>query len=154
MSTAFNAGALCQRDVVTVDPSVVLSEAARLMRERHVGCLVVVDRSAPDERQAVGMLTDRDIVTAVVAKAMDATTLRVADVMEPDIVTVRHADSLMDVLATMRRHGVRRVPVTGPLGHLMGLLTLDDVIAVLGLGLHQVVEIVRSELQREPRTRP
>src|SRR5438552_18979777 len=98
MKDPLNAGDLCMRSVTFVLPSMVLSEAARLMREHHVGCLVVVDQPSRDERIPIGMLTDRDIVSAVVAKDADARTLRVGDVMSTGVATVREQESLLDVL--------------------------------------------------------
>jgi len=66
----FTAGALCTRIVDVVDRDVSLSAAARLMRDRHVGCLLVVDRTAWGDTVA-GILTDRDIVVAAIARDLD-----------------------------------------------------------------------------------
>ena len=68
-----DAADLCVRDVAYVHKSTALNEAARQMREFHVGSLVVVEDNGKD-RVVVGMLTDRDIVTAVVARDLNAST--------------------------------------------------------------------------------
>jgi CBS domain-containing protein len=75
-----NAGELCNRDVVVAYRDTSLVAAARLMREHHVGSLVVVGERLSDNLP-VGMITDRDIVVATVAKEVDPRTLTVGDVM-------------------------------------------------------------------------
>ena len=113
MREAATAGDLCTRQVVVAPPSLSVDEAARVMRERHVGCIVVVEQG-DGGRLPIGILTDRDIVLAVVAKDADAKTLRIGDVMTATVASVRESDTLYDVLSIMRSRGVRRVPVTGP----------------------------------------
>ncbi|MDO9313117.1 MAG: CBS domain-containing protein [Burkholderiaceae bacterium] len=148
MNQPLSAGDLCTRTVVVAERKLVLNEAARLMREHHVGCLVVVDQT-PDGRFPVGLLTDRDIVTAVVAKDIDVSTLCVEDVMSSGPVTACEADSLLDTLAAMRRAGIRRVPVTDARGVLQGLLALDDVIEIIGEQISLLVRVLESSSRRE-----
>ena len=121
------AGELCNREVVFAYRGTRLVEAARLMREHHVGSLVVVvDRLS--ERVPVGILTDRDIVLAVVARELDPRSLTVGDVLNADLLAVREQDGIADVLRLMRQRGVRRVPVVSHSGALAGILTLDDLL--------------------------
>jgi CBS domain-containing protein len=122
------------------------------MRENHVGSLVVVDETG-GLRVVVGLLTDRDVVTDVVAAELDPATLRVEDVMSIDLVTAREDDSLIDVMRTMRRKGVRRVPVVGGQGELIGLISLDDMLDVLSQELALLVAAMDSEGQRERQMR-
>lgn len=153
MSKRLNAGDVCIRDVDHAFRSLSVSEAARLMRERHVGCLVVVDETDKG-RVVVGMLTDRDIVTAIVAKDVDPRTLRVEDAMSSDLVTARTGDSILDVLGVMRRKGVRRVPVVDANGVLVGLVALDDMLGLVADELRLIVQAIESERKREPIARP
>jgi CBS domain-containing protein len=153
MSKRVNAGDVCIRDVDHAFRSLSVSEAARLMRERHVGCLVVVDETEKG-RVVVGMLTDRDIVTAIVAKDVDPRTLRVGDAMSSDLVTAREGDSILDVLGLMRRKGVRRIPVVDADGVLVGLVALDDMLVVVADELRLIVQAIESERKREPIARP
>jgi CBS domain-containing protein len=153
MSQPLSAGDLCTRVVVVAHRDMPLTKAARLMRQHHIGCLVVVDETQVG-RMPVGLLTDRDIVTAVVAQDVDARTLRVEDVMSPEPVTVREDDSLLDALSAMRRAGVRRVPVTDARGVLEGLLALDDVMELLGEEVGALVQVLSSQREREPKRRP
>ncbi|WP_427913476.1 CBS domain-containing protein [Ramlibacter sp. MMS24-I3-19] len=130
-ATPLTAADVCTRRVVFTDRGMMLDEAARLMRSHHVGSLVVVEERSPRERIVVGMVTDRDITMAVVALDRDPRAFRVADIMSREVATVRESDSVLDVLALMRRKKVRRVPVTGPGGELVGLVALDDMLAVV-----------------------
>jgi CBS domain-containing protein len=146
-------GDLCTRDVVTVSRATALNEAARLLRNHHVGCLVVVDETT-DGRIAVGMLTDRDIVTAVVAKEVSPLMLRVADVMSEDVATVNENASLQDALALMRHRRVRRMPVVEAGGMLVGLLSTDDLTRLLATELQSLAEVLGGQQQLEQMKRP
>lgn len=152
MSEKMNVGEICNRTVVFVYKNMSVSEAARLMLEQHVGSLVVVEDTG-EGRVVVGMLTDRDIAIAVVARDFNAETLRVAEVMSGDLVTARTQDSVNDVLGLMRRHGVRRVPVTSAQGVLIGIVTLDDLLEIVAEELRGVVQAIESESKREARVR-
>lgn len=153
MSALRTTGDLCTREVVTASRSTLLNEAARLMRDRHVGCLVVVD-DLPEGRIVVGLLTDRDIVTAVVAKDVEAMMLRVGEVMSEDVSTVNHTASLHDAIALMRHRRVRRVPVTDDRGFLVGLLASDDIVGVLARELQALAEVLTQQRRVEQLIRP
>ncbi|QHE77361.1 CBS domain-containing protein [Hydrogenophaga sp. PBL-H3] len=146
------AGDICNRIVVIAERGLSLVQAAQLMRERHVGCLVVVDETAAG-RLVVGMFTDRDIVTAVVANELDPTELTVGDVMSRELISVLEDDSIKDMLVTMRRKGIRRLPVVKAHGVLIGLVTLDDLLAVMAEQLREIASVVETECLRERRER-
>ena len=150
-----NIGTICQRNVVTVRPFDDLTAAAQLMREKHIGYIVVAqpDLSTNDLRP-VGVLTDRDIVIAVVAGQTDPRTLRVEDVMTRDPVTVPLSASLPAALQEMRRIGVRRMPVLGPRSELVGVLSLDDILDTLAGQLQDVAGSIRNERRIETALRP
>jgi CBS domain-containing protein len=149
-----NAGELCNRDVVVAYRDTRLVEAARLMREHHVGSLViVVDRTS--ERIPVGILTDRDIVVAVIAKELDPRGLTVGDVIHAGgVLVVREQDGVAEALRVMREKGVRRVPVVTKSGALAGILAVDDLLEVASEELESFVRTVRQERARETRVRP
>ena len=147
-----NAGEICNREVVIAYREMNLTEAAKLMREHHVGSLVVVVERAK-ERVPVGILTDRDIVVAVVAKEMDPAKLTVGDVMSHGVFAVREQDGLAEVLRAMREHGVRRVPVVTHSGALAGILTIDDLLELVADELSDFVRTIGRERLRETRAR-
>jgi signal-transduction protein with cAMP-binding, CBS, and nucleotidyltransferase domain len=146
-------GEICTRTVIVATRELVLSEAARLMRQHHVGTIVVIEE-IDEGRVPVGMLTDRDIVVGVVAKDVDARTLSVGEVMSGDLVSVREQDSVFDALRLMRSRGVRRVPVTsGAAGLLIGILAVDDVLEIVAEQLREIVRAIGSERTHEQRAR-
>jgi CBS domain-containing protein len=146
---------VCKRSVVTVTPRTDVIAAAKLMREKHVGFLVVVE---PEPLAAygrpVGVLTDRDIVVSVLAREADPKTLTVADLMNQGPATAEEGDSVAQTLHTMRRMGVRRLPVVGARGMLIGVISLDDVLDVLAGELGELSGAVHNEQRIEGVLRP
>lgn len=153
MRETLNAADICNRIVTVAERSMPLVEAANLMREQHVGCLIVVDETGAG-RVVVGMLTDRDIVTTVVAKGLAPAGLVVEDVMSSDVITALEEDSIKDMLSTMRRKGFRRLPVATPQGILVGLVTLDDLLPLMAEQLRDMAATIEAETLREHRDRP
>jgi len=145
-------GEVCNRVVVFTRRETPLPEAAGLMREHHVGSLIVVEEGAQG-RVPVGILTDRDIVVAVVAPAVDPRTVTVGEMMTGELLTVREQDSVYDALRLMRGRGIRRVPVLTPAGTLAGIVTLDDLLETVAEQLNDIVRAITSEQARETRTR-
>jgi predicted transcriptional regulator len=155
MNAASNIASICQRNVVTVRAYEELTAAARLMREKHVGYLIVAEPDPQDQTvRPVGVLTDRDIVVAVVAKEADVRSLRVEDVMTRAPVVVAEGASIASALREMRRIGVRRVPVVDYRGKLVGVLSLDDVLTVLAAELQDLAGSIRNEQRIEGALRP
>lgn len=150
-----NIGEICERDTVMIRPNDDVFAAAQLMREKHVGFLVVVEPAAVEGSwRPIGVLTDRDIVITVVAREASPRALRVEDVMTRKPVTVP-ADASLDVaLRDMRRVGVRRLPVVGENGVLFGVISLDDVLARLTEQLQNVAGSIRSGQLVERALRP
>ncbi|HVN46137.1 MAG TPA: CBS domain-containing protein [Steroidobacteraceae bacterium] len=150
-----NTGEVCNRNPITVRRSEELLRVAQLMREKHIGYLVVVEPSAADEAQRpVGVVTDRDIVISVVAAGADPLTLRAGDVMTEHPVTVGAAEPVENAMRQMRRIGVRRLPVLGQRGELVGVLSLDDVLEVLAGDLQNLAGSIRNERVIERSLRP
>lgn len=147
-------GNICKTEVITVTADQTVTSAAHLMREKHVGLLVVVDGGEVEpDLKPVGVLTDRDIVTAVVAKDADARALKVGDIMTRHPVLAGESHSLEGTLRFMRDAGVRRVPVVGSRGELTGILSLDDVIAGFATQITDVAGAFLNEQTRERATR-
>ena len=148
MGEQLTAGEVCTRSVTVAFRNTTLGGAARLMRDNNAGCLVVVDE-VQGLRIVVGLLTDRDIVTDIIAAEVNPDTLRVEDVMTTELVTAREADSLIDLLRSMRRKAVRRIPVVGARAELVGLVTLDDLLDIVSEELVLLVGAIDSQSQRE-----
>jgi CBS domain-containing protein len=147
-----NAGDICIREVVVIRADEPLVTAARLMRDFGVGDVVVVERL--DSRVVpLGILTDRDIVIGPVANAPEALGgLKVGDVAATNLVTVGDDTDVLAAVEVMRRHGVRRLPVVEPSGSLLGIVTFDDLIEVLGKEFAGLGGVPGRSQQREGRT--
>lgn len=152
MGERLTIGEVCNRTVVYATESMSLKQAAGLMRDEHVGCLVVAIE-AEGGRIATGMVTDRDIAVVAVARDFDPQTLSVGDIMSRELVTARPEESIYDVLHKMRRHGIRRMPVTSDNGSLIGIVTLDDLLEIVVDELQCFVQAMTKEQQREKRVR-
>ena len=153
MKETMTIGNICNRTVVWVTEDTTIKQAAEVMRDRHVGSLVVVQQ-ADAGLIVTGILTDRDIAIVAVARDFDPFTLKVADVMSAQPVTVGEEDSIVDAMAQMRNRGIRRVPVTTGTGVLVGIVTLDDLLDIVAQELQALVQVITSERRQEARTRP
>lgn len=141
---------VCKRDVVIADPDTSVPDAAKLMRERHVGSVVVVDEAG----KPLGIVTDRDIVVEVVAAGVDHRAMRVGEIMSSPVLTVHEDDDALAALKTMRLRGVRRVPVVDSAGFLVGIAALDDLLEIAGDALNDVVLAIHGERAFEAWRRP
>lgn len=150
-----NIGKICKHNVITAVESDELTAAAELMREGHVGYLVVVAPGPAGTRgKPIGVLTDRDIVVSVVSKQTDPRSLRVGDVMTRQLVVVEEGLAVSSALVKMRDHGVRRLPVVAADGYLVGVLSLDEVLGFFSDGLRDVADAIRNEQRIEGVLRP
>lgn len=138
---------LCNRAVVTIHRQATVEDAARLMRNSHIGDVVVVD--AADTRVPVGMLTDRDIVVEVIAQGRAATQTSVGSIMSRPVLTLRQADGFIEALDKMSQRGVRRAPVVDRDGCLVGLISVDDVVRLLARELAKVGALIMHERDAE-----
>lgn len=145
-----NVGRICAKPAVTIGPAQALASVARLMREQHVGYIVVVDpdTSAPSPRP-IGVITDRDLVVTVIAKDVNPNKVTAGDVMNSQPITVEENESVKSALQTMRRIGVRRLPVVGHSGALVGVFSLDDVISLLAEDFQELAGVIRNEQRIE-----
>lgn len=142
-----NAYEACQKSVVTVRGQEELATAAWMMRERNVGCLVVVEPAGTGGWSAVGLITDRDIVTNVIARDCDPRTVVTEDVMSR-AVTVWSNSLIEDVLIRMRESGVRRMVVIDQSQRMVGILSRDDIFEHLS----QRVDLEQTGNTRMPST--
>jgi CBS domain-containing protein len=128
-----------------------------MMRERNVGCLVVVDPAGIfGGWRPVGLLTDRDIVTKALARDCDLGSLVVGEVMTCNPATVLTTTSIEECLQRMCGTGVRRVPVVEDRGCLAGILALDDIFEHLAKRTPFAATPIRPDLRYEQysRSRP
>jgi CBS domain-containing protein len=112
---------LMQTDVARVDPHASLREAARLMRDKDVGDVVVAEGT-----QLRGIITDRDLAIRGIAESLDPETAEVGDLASAEVKTLTPSHSVDDAIALMRDASVRRIPVIDD-GSVVGVISLGDI---------------------------
>ena len=144
-------GDLCTRAPVTCERETSALELAELMRNHHVGDVIVVDRD-PAGSTPVGIVTDRDLIVRIMAKGVDPSLVRADDLMAGGLVTAVEREGVYDAIWHMRSRGVRRLPVVDDRNHLLGVLTADDVIRFLAEELAELARAVPHQHELEVRT--
>jgi CBS domain-containing protein len=146
-------GDVCKRNVVCAIRDTTVRAAANLMRQHHVGDVVVIDR-ADTERMPVGIVTDRDIVVEVVAPGVDPNTLTLGDLVGwGQLVTAQETDTYADTLRLMHDKGIRRVPVINAAGVLVGIISIDDMLPRAARELSELAELGERGRRREMQSR-
>ncbi|HEY6645324.1 CBS domain-containing protein [Povalibacter sp.] len=138
----------CKHGAIAIAANADIVDAARLMRERHVGFLVVFADGDP-LRKPVGVLTDRDIVLQVTAREVDPHAVTVGDVMTAHPIVAHEGDDLGDLIRGMQVAGVRRAPVIDARGALKGVIAVDDVIDIVAGLLGNIAGSIRVEQKHE-----
>ena len=138
--------------VVTATPETTAARAAQLMREHHVGSLVVIDTSLAAGKP-VGIVTDRDLVLAVMAEELDPALFTVGDIMSIELVTARTGTDLLEATQLLRRHRVRRLIVLDDDGRVVGLAALEDLLEALTSEFSELVLALRGARDREVKER-
>ena len=136
------------RDVMTPDPACCtphtsVDEVAKLMVENNCGEIPVIDTND----RIVGVVTDRDIVCRVVAEGKNPVGHVVEECMSRSVVTVDEETPLTEVVATMERHQIRRVPVVARDGSCSGIIAQADVARTAPAG--EIAELVREVSEKK-----
>lgn len=114
---------------------------ARRMAERRVGTLIVLD----DAKRPFGLLTDRDLVLRVLAAGENPVTTTVRDVMTREPKTITEDSPIESALALMRPGSFRRLPAVDRDGKLVGIVSLDDILAQLAEEFAQIAGILEQQ---------
>jgi CBS domain-containing protein len=133
---------LLRRPVCSLPPDAPCREAALVMRDERVGCVVVSERDRP-----LGIVTDRDLVVRVMAAGLDPDKTPLREAMSGEPVFLASKRGLDQVIATMRQERVRRIPIVDADGRLEGVLALDDLLPLLAGQLGELAEAIRGELE-------
>ncbi len=147
-----NVATVCHRDVVSCSGMTSLRRLAELMRERHVGAIVITSADGVS-KHPVGMVTDRDIVIEAIATGLDPDAITAADIISAPLVSVSEHDSLLDAIHRMRSRGVRRLPVIDQRGELCGIVAFDDLLHALAHELSTLVRVSDHQPDQEARIR-
>lgn len=142
----------CRRDVAVVEKNSSVNEAARKMRELHVGDVVVCEREN-GHNKPIGILTDRDIVVGIIALEIPIEAVRVEDVMTPTLVTVSIDADVAETVHLMETYGVRRLPVVDDKGALAGVISSADLLGVLGAEIQALARLPARQREKEQEIR-
>ena len=134
--------AFCQKRVSTISPERSIAEACWLMKDKNLGCFVVESHD-----KMCGILTDRDIAMKVAGEERDPLTTMVEEVMTRDPVRISVDRDVLDVMSLMHTHHVRRIPIMDSLVTVLGIVTMDDLIALLGNEISQIGKLVSKSPQ-------
>jgi CBS domain-containing protein len=143
-----NIGDICTREVIMADRSATLEQAARLMREHHVGMLVIT-ASSGEGLQVSGLVTDRDVVVEAVARGLDVTRTEIGRLTSANLAALPASATVDQAISAMKQRGVRRLLVSGEGGALQGVVSMDDVLGALGHEMAELAHAVRKGVERE-----
>ncbi|HLL13403.1 MAG TPA: CBS domain-containing protein [Rubrivivax sp.] len=143
----------CTTSTIVCSPATTVASAAQMMRDHHVGDLVVADDSGGAVKP-VGILTDRDIVVAVIAQGLDPRAILAGDVMSAQLLTVPGQADPFEAIATMRFKGVSRLPVVDEEGNLAGIVSSADLLAYLTREMAALAGVRHRQQAHEMQARP
>jgi CBS domain-containing protein len=124
-----------KEELVSCSEQNPIADVIDLMKKRDVGAVVIVKDGRP-----VGIVTDRDIVVRAIAEHMDVKQ-PTSQIMTKSVASVSQNMSLQEVIAKMRQHQVRRIPVVDDEGKAIGLLSFGD---IFGLLAQEIAELSRN----------
>jgi len=140
--------ALCSRDFVAVGRDDTVFKATELMRQNHIGDVLVVEK-VQEVVLPVGIVTDRDVVIEIVAPGLDPHVITVGDIMLPAIFTIKEDADVFDAIRLMADKGVRRLPVVKKDGGITGIITLDDLLLLMAREFCNLAKLLTREQQNE-----
>jgi CBS domain-containing protein len=127
----------CQRPVVTISPRSTIADACHQMAQNNIGCMVV-----QEDGKLTGILTDRDIALKVAGETKDSRQTKVGEVMTPNPMCISVDKNLHELTKFMHTNHVRRVPIVDGGNKVLGIVTLDDLIAMLSSEMFEVGKTV------------
>jgi CBS domain-containing protein len=136
-----------REDVVSVSPDISAAEVARIMEQKNVGSVVVVDA----DNRPTGIVTDRDIIVRIVAKQQRPEDAKARDIMTRNPITFTEGMQVTDVMEQMMNEGIRRMPIVDRNGKLTGIVTQDDIIRLLGEEISCIARNIEKQSPPLPR---
>ncbi|ACO04251.1 MAG TPA: CBS domain-containing protein [Persephonella sp.] len=130
---------VARKEVITASPDTPVKDVAKLMRDKNVGSVVIVENNRP-----VGIVTDRDIAIRVLGNDQPAE-IPVKNIMTENPVTLKEDEGIFEALERVKDVGVRRFPVVDNDGNLTGIVTIDDFVYLLGKEMSDIATIIEKE---------
>ncbi len=140
-----NVGEICSKNFIYVLHKDSVLDVARIMREQHVGSVVVVDNMNGEIRPQ-GLITEHDLVLEVLAAKIDPSALKAEDILTCELICVTETHDVREALKYLRYYGVRRAPVVNVNGLLVGLFSIEDALAKLSKEFSELMQLLSNEL--------
>jgi CBS domain-containing protein len=134
-------GKMFRKQVTTAAPEDTLGQIGDMMAERHVGTVVILDHG-----KVAGIVTDRDLALALTTKSLTRRDA-VREAMSSPAITIRTDAGIFNATELMRKHAARRLPVVDQQGNLVGLVSVDDLLLLLGREINNLVEAIVPEVE-------
>ena len=145
-----NVGKICSRETVIGETNDSLLDMARLMRQHHVGSLIIIAKKNEGVKPA-GIITDRDIVIQAISEEISLNSVTAGDIMSHDLLIAREDDDIFEAFEKMCKKGVRRIPIVNPEGYLVGVLSIDDLLEVMVDEMKNLVHLFKHGQLKEQR---
>jgi signal-transduction protein with cAMP-binding, CBS, and nucleotidyltransferase domain len=131
----------CREQVVAVSPDTPTTDIARTMGDKNVGSVVVIS----GDSKPLGILTDRDLVTRVLAQEKNPGEVRAEGIMTRDVVTFHDSMGIYEAIQKMTDVGIRRMPIVDDGGRLIGIVTMDDIVRMLGEEMAAIAKNIEKQ---------
>lgn len=138
-------GKHARKDVVCISEDASLFEAAQMMKQKNVGSIVVVKDQASD-LTPTGILTDRDIVTKLLADDVNLKNVSVKDTLTQALLAIKEDERTKSAMELMQKHGIRRAPVVNQEGKVSGIISLDDLFILLIDKLSILADVIKKQM--------
>jgi len=136
-----------RKNVISIDASMTVKDAATMMADTDVGCVVITRGNAP-----IGILTERDFVKRIVSEEKDLAT-PLADVMSFPLITVEPEDTVWEAAEVMKKNKIHKVPVADR-GKLIGIITTTDIVQICSMGsdseMRRIADSILIRLKNSP----
>ena len=134
---------IMEKEVFTIDPESKISEAARVMSEELIGYIIILK-----DDDLTGILTERDIISEVVAEERSPGEMEVKELMSSPVITVDLKVSVKEAVETMTKNVIRRLPVTD-CDELVGIITstgISSILPSLDSGISQEIKSILASI--------
>ena len=138
---------ICNTTVVTIQKNSTLHDVSNLMQKKHVGSIVVIELFEGKKIPA-GIITDRDIALAL-GSSPKASEMKVEQIMQSAPITVNENEGIYETVVRMRKYGVKRLPVTKEDGSLLGIVSADDILSLMGDEISNLAKINENQFRNE-----
>jgi len=136
-----------RKNVISIDSSMTVKDAAIMMADANVGCVVITRGNAP-----IGILTERDFVKRIVSEERGLST-PLADVMSFPLIAIDSGDTVWEAAEIMKRNKIHKAPVENQ-GKLVGIITATDIVKLCSMGsdseMRHIADAILIRLQNDP----